>query len=149
MDTAHFSKPLVQNLSAQSSLTRAGTSSNNQHFDCFRLLRKHSTSAIHSCQDTTASCNCTGYPLGREDGRPVRKPQVLGTRYGYVCAVKNSTVMPALQLCRSSCSETLLYFLSVLHQQLRAPTARKGILYFRALAHDEAGLRDHQAKAGQ
>lgn len=109
MDTAHFSKPLVQNLSAQSSLTRAGALSNNQYFDWVCLLGKHSTSTIHSCQGNTASCNCTGHPLGREDGRPVRKPQVLGTRHGYVYAVKNSTVMMALQLCKSSCSETLLY----------------------------------------
>jgi len=53
----------------------------------------------------------------------------------------------ALQLCKSRPSETLLCFLSVPPQQLRAPTARKGTLCFRALAHDEAGLRDHQATA--
>lgn len=99
MDTAHFSKPLAQNLSAQS--TTAGASSNNQCFDCFCLLGKDSTSTIHSCQGTTASCNCTGHPLGREDDRPVRKPQVLGTRHGYSeklnCNASTSALQKQLQ----------------------------------------------------
>lgn len=133
MDTAHCLKSLVQSPSVQSSLTRACVSSNNQHFDCLCLLRKHSTSTIHPCQSTTASYNCTDrHPLGREDSR---FPKVLGKRHGHVCAVKDSPITPALELCKSCCTETVLYFRSIPHQQLMAHTARKGILYFRALVH--------------